>query len=96
MGHYKKHSKKRSTRSALNVLPMMNRGLTKIGSTAEDNIPFLKRGVSTVYGTMSSGLDLGVKGARNIRRLTKRVTGLKSASLAGGRRTKRRRGSRRR
>jgi len=69
--------------------------LTKIGTTTKDvakaSIPIIEKGVGAVYGTMSSGLDLGVKGVKSV---TKSVSGKSrsaSRSLAGGRRTRRRR-----
>lgn len=102
-----KHSRKRSSRlnlfrTASNALPVINKGLTTIGTTAkgvtQKSIPIIEQGVSKVYGTMATGLDLGVKGAKSIRKMSKKVTGLRSAShsSSGGRRTRRRRCSRRR
>ena len=70
--------------------------LTKIGTTTKDvakaSIPIIEKGVGAVYGTMSSGLDLGVKGVKSV---TKSVSGKsrsasRSLALAGGRRTRRR------
>lgn len=91
--------------TASTALPVVNKGLTTIGSTAkgvaEKSVPVIEEGVSKVYGTMATGLDLGVKGAKKLRKLTKKVTGLRAASrskalaLAGGRRTRRRGGRRR-
>ncbi len=104
MKHSKRSSRSNLFRTASRALPIVNKGLTTIGTTAksvtERSIPIIEQGVSKVYGTMATGLDLGVKGAKNIRKMTKKVTGLRSAShsssLAGGRRSRRRRGSRRR
>jgi hypothetical protein len=64
---------------------------TKI--VVDNSIPVIDKSVGAVYGTMAKGLDLGVKGVKNV---TKSV-GIKSRSasrslaLAGGRRTRRRR-----
>jgi len=52
------------------VLPSIDKGLKTVGSTAknvaESSIPVLEKGVSAVYGTMATGFDLGVKGARTV------------------------------
>jgi hypothetical protein len=71
-----------------------------VGSTAKNvasaSIPVIEKGVSAVYGTMATGLDLGVKGAKSIakgmskRRRTVSRSISRSRSLAGGRRTRRR------
>lgn len=81
------------------TLPAVNKGLTKVGTAAKDvanaSIPIVEKGVSAVYGTMATGLDLGVKGVKTV---TKGVTKSKrshSRSLAGGRRTRRQRHHRR-
>jgi len=89
-------------KTASKALPIVNNGLQTVGRTAksvaEKSIPVIEEGVSKVYGTMATGLDLGVKGAKKLRRFTKKVTGLRAASrsralaLAGGaRRTRHRR-----
>jgi hypothetical protein len=95
-----KHSRKRSSR-LFRALPVINKGLSTIGSTATNvtkrSMPLIEQGVSKVYGTMATGLDLGVKGAKSLRRFTKRTTGLRSSSksLSGGRRSRRRHSRRR-
>jgi hypothetical protein len=79
------------------TLPVVNNGLTKVGTAAKDvaeaSIPIVEKGVSVVYGTMASGLDLGVKGVKNVvSRSRSRSRGRsRSRSLSGGRKTKRRR-----
>ena len=78
------------------TLPVVNNGLTKVGTAAKDvaeaSIPIVEKGVSVVYGTMASGLDLGVKGVKNVvNRSRSRSRGRsRSRSLSGGRKTKRR------
>jgi hypothetical protein len=79
------------------TLPSVNKGLTRIGTTAKDvasvSVPVIEKGVSVVYGTMSSGLDLGVKGAKSIAKgVSKRRH---SRKHRGGRRTRHRRSHRR-
>jgi hypothetical protein len=48
------------------VLPVLNKGLKGIGSTAkhvaQNSLPIVEKGVSAVYGTMATGFNLGVKG----------------------------------
>ena len=63
--------KKNSQKAA----PVINKSLTKIGTVAEGvavkSVPIVKKGVSSVYGTLASGFDLGVKGVKTV---TRRVT----------------------
>jgi len=102
-----KSHKKRSSRKGKGIvksirttaeksLPVVNEGLTKVGKTTKEvasaSIPVIEKGVGVVYGTMATGLDLGVKGVKNV---TKRVSGRsrwvsRSRKFAGGRRTRRR------
>ena len=58
----------------------------------------VEKGVSAVYGTMATGLDLGVKGVKSVakgvskstkRKRTRSRSHSRSRSLAGGRRHKR-------
>ena len=80
-------------KTANKTLPVVDKGLKTVGSTAKDvasaSIPVIEKGVSAVYGTMATGLDLGVKGVKTV---TKGITRRgRSRSLAGGRRTRHRR-----
>lgn len=54
------------------ALPVVNSGLNTVGSVAKgvavNSIPVIENGVSTVYGTMSNGLDLGVRGVKTVAR----------------------------
>ena len=76
------------------TLPIVDKGLTKVGHTAknvaEASIPVVEKGVSAVYGTMATGLDLGVKGVKSVAKGVSRRRRSRSRSLAGGRRTRRR------
>ena len=84
-------------RTANKTLPVVNKGLTKVGTTAKDvaseSIPVIEKGVGVVYGTMSTGLDLGVKGIKNISKRSRSASrsASRSRSLSGGRRTRRHR-----
>ena len=91
------------TTTANKALPMVDKGLKTVGSTAKDvadaSIPVLEKGVSAVYGTMATGLDLGVKSAKSIakgvtksRRSRSRGRHIsRRRKMAGGRRRRTRR-----
>ena len=63
---------KKISKTAKKTLPIVNDSLEKIGNTAKDvaikTVPIIEKGVSAVYGTMATGLDLGVKGAKIVAR----------------------------
>ena len=90
MPKYRKSSSSKRSRSKSSVL-------SKIGKNAEDltnaSIPVIENGVDAVYGTMSSALDLGVKGVKKVTKNLSKTSRKASRSLAldGGRRTRRRR-----
>lgn len=85
------------TKTASKSLPVVDKGLKTVGATAKNvasaSIPVIEKGVSVVYGTMATGLDLGVKGAKTI---TKSMKSKRSRSLSGGRRSRRKSRGRRR
>ena len=58
------------TKTATKVIPIVGDGLKKVGSTAKGlaktSVPIIEKGVSVVYKTMATGVDLGVKGARSV------------------------------
>jgi hypothetical protein len=76
------------------VLPVVDKGLQNVGSTAKDvaktSIPIVEKGVSAVYGTMATGFNLGIKGVKGV---TKGMTKSKRSSRhhKGGRKTRRHR-----
>lgn len=51
-----------SIRKTSGAIPAVGKGLTKIGNEAFHSVPVVEKGVSSVYGTLASGFDLGVKG----------------------------------
>ena len=59
---------KNITQSANKSLPVVNDSLETVGNAAKGiaikSVPIIEKGVSSVYGTMSTGLDLGVKEAK--------------------------------
>ena len=81
-----KHTSKKSMKSEI------DKEITKIGSTAKyvvkNTEPVLESGVSAVYTAMSSGLDLGAKGAKIMSQKIAKNNRNRSASSAGGRRHK--------
>lgn len=81
-------------KTASKTLPVVDKGLKKVGTTAKSvaqaSIPIVEKGVSAVYGTMATGLDLGVKGVKSVAKGMSKRKRSRSRSLAGGRRTRRR------
>ena len=61
---------KNITKSANKALPVVNKSLETVGNTAKGvaikSAPFIEKGISAVYKSIETGLDLGVKGARKI------------------------------
>jgi hypothetical protein len=64
------------------TLPIIDKGLQKVGSTtknfAREAVPIVENGVSVVYGTMNTGFNLGVKGANMVAKGVKKATKKKS------------------
>jgi hypothetical protein len=97
--HRRKSSVMKSVKSvASKTLPAVDKGLKTVGSTAKSvasaSIPVIEKGVSAVYGTMATGLDLGVKGAKTITKGMSKKRGRsigRSRLLSGGRTRRRRR-----
>lgn len=68
------------------VLPVVDKGLQTVGTTAkhvaQNSLPIVEKGVSAVYGTMATGFNLGVKGVKGVAKgMTK---GKRSRSYKGG------------
>jgi hypothetical protein len=71
------------------VLPVVDKGLQGVGSTAKDvaqkSLPIVEKGVSAVYGTMATGFNLGVKGVKGVKGVAKGMTKRgRSRSYKGG------------
>jgi hypothetical protein len=66
----KKNILKKFKKTATNVIPIMETGLKTIGNTAKKVSvkarPVLNKGVSSIYGILATGFDMGVKGVSNI------------------------------
>lgn len=76
------------------ALPVVDKSLRNVGKVTKDvvetSIPVIEKGVSVVYDTMSSGLDLGVKGVKTV---SKKVTSSqrnRKRSYIGGKKTRHR------
>jgi hypothetical protein len=84
----KSHRRRRSTkrrgsklmktirRDARKALPVVASGLKTVGSVAKNtavaSVPIAEKGVSTVYGTLAEGFDLGVKGvSKSVKNISK-------------------------
>jgi hypothetical protein len=59
-------------KNSAKAIPVINTGLKNVGVAAKNvasaSIPIIENSVSSVYGTINKGVNLGVKGARNVSR----------------------------
>ena len=84
-------------KTSSNVLPVVDKGLKTVGTTAKDvakiSLPVVEKGVSAVYGTMATGFNLGVKGVKSVSGVAKGMTKSKRSrrNKKGGRKTRRHR-----
>ena len=86
---------KRVKKTTSRVVPAVASGIntvgTKVSNVALKSTPFVKRGVSDVYGVLATGFDMGVKGVKT------GVSGVESGLQKGvSFVSKKRRGGRRR
>ena len=60
------------------VLPVVDKSLKNVGTTAKDvanvSLPIVEKGVSAVYGTMATGFNLGIKGVKGVRSVAMGMT----------------------
>jgi hypothetical protein len=60
------------------AIPVVGKGLKNVGNVAKnvaiESKPVIEKGVSAVYGTLATGFDLGIKGAKNIASNVKNIT----------------------
>jgi hypothetical protein len=76
------------------VLPVVDKGLQTVGTTAKDvakvSLPIVEKGVSAVYGTMATGFNLGVKGVKGVNSVAKGMTKSKRSrrNKKGGKKTR--------
>ena len=61
---------KNITTATKGALPIVNKGLLKIGTAAkfaaDKSGPVVEKSVSSIYGTLATGFNLGVKGAKTV------------------------------
>lgn len=66
------------------AIPVVGKGLKNVGTAAKNvavkSAPIIEKGISTVYGTLATGFDLGVKGAKSMAHGVKNITKRKSHS----------------
>ena len=76
------------------ALPVVGKGLKKVGTAAKDiavkSAPIVENGVSIVYGTMAKGFDLGVQGVKTISKGMSKKKRSKKGGRKGKRHTRRR------
>ena len=69
---------KRFQYSSSKAIPGVSKGLKSVGTTAKHvafkSAPIIEKGVSSVYGTLATGFNLGVKGAKGIAKGVKGMT----------------------
>lgn len=88
--HHKKTKRsflRKLRNTAKKTLPVIASGVTKVGSTVKDitikSKPTVEKGLGVIYGSVMTGLDLGVKG------INKGIRSLKSRSASKTRRHRR-------
>jgi hypothetical protein len=89
---------KNITKTTVSAFPVVGKGLTKVGDVAKGvaskSAPVVERGVSSVYGTLASGFNLGAKslslGAKGLKSVAKGVSKKRrSKNRKGGRKSRR-------
>jgi hypothetical protein len=72
----RKNFLRKITRTGKNAIPVVETGLKTVGKTAKvvavKAAPVVEKGVSSVYNTMVTGFDLGVKGVKQFSSRSKR------------------------
>jgi hypothetical protein len=61
---------KKIKKTSARALPVVGKGLKKVGVVAKGvavkSVPVVEKGVSSVYGTLASGFNLGEKGLKTV------------------------------
>ena len=90
----KKNSLKNVGKGLKKALPVVNKGLKNLGSTAKEvaikSAPIVEKGVSVVYGTMAKGFDLGIQGVKTVAKGMSKRRHSKKGGRKGKRHTRRR------
>ena len=83
MSKSRKHSRMSKSMSKTKMMAKKTastavRGIKKVGNVAKKVVskstPIIEKGVTTLYGTMATGFDLGVKGVKNVAKTVSRTT----------------------
>ena len=73
----RKNFLRKISRTGKNAIPVVKTGLKTVGKTAKvvavKAAPVVEKGVSSVYNTMVTGFDLGVKGVKQFSSKNKRT-----------------------
>ena len=71
-------SRKNRKSSLSRAIPLVHNGLNTVGLTAKGiaykSKPILEKGVSSVYKTIATGFDLGLKGTKSVAKGVKSFT----------------------
>ena len=73
----RKNFLRKITNTGKNAIPVVKTGLKTVGNTAKvvavKAAPIVEKGVSSVYNTMVTGFDLGVKGVKQFSSRSRRT-----------------------
>ena len=73
----RKNFLRKITNTGKNAIPVVKTGLKTVGKTAKvvavKAAPIVKKGVSSVYNTMVTGFDLGLKGVKQFSSKSRRT-----------------------
>lgn len=65
------------------IIPGVQFGIQKVGSTVKNvatgSVPLVKKGFSTVYGTLATGFDMGMNALKNSDNIVKKVIVIKQS-----------------
>jgi hypothetical protein len=82
-----------SSKNVQKALPVINKNIKNAGVMAKDvakeTLPIVEKGVSAVYGSLATGFNLGVKGAKNVSNKIKSVSRNKRSYKKHSRKTHR-------
>jgi len=82
---------KNITKTTVSAFPVVGKGLTKVGNVAKGvaskSAPVVERGVSSIYGTLASGFNLGAKGLKTVAKGVSKKR--RSKHRKGGRKSRR-------
>ena len=73
----RKNFLRKITNTGKNAIPVVKTGLKTVGKTAKvvavKAVPIVEKGVSSVYNTMVTGFDLGLKGVKKFSSKSRRT-----------------------